>query len=60
MKIYKEILHTPKTEDQVRENAKNENWIGELTQEDIDNMVAYNKAFAGVEVCLDGIAKMLQ
>lgn len=52
MKVYKAILHTSKTEDEIRELAKKENWMGDLTQEDINNIVAYNKELDGLEVFL--------
>lgn len=50
MKVYKAILHTIKTEKEVRELAKKENWVGHLSDEDINDMVAYNKEFDGAEV----------
>ncbi|MBE5966216.1 MAG: hypothetical protein E7255_04545 [Lachnospiraceae bacterium] len=49
--FYKARLKTGnKTAESIRKQAKQDNWIGELSDKDIDNMIAYNNYFDGLEV----------
>jgi hypothetical protein len=48
---YNAVLHTGnKTEEQIKEEAKNDNWIGNLKEEDIERMIKYYNHFDGAKV----------
>jgi hypothetical protein len=55
LEFYEAILHTGnRTEESIRQQAKEENWIGSLKDKDIQNIINSGKHFDGCQV---GVAK---
>lgn len=58
LKLYEAILHTGnRTEESIRKQAKEENWIGKLEDKDIQNIINMGKYFDGCQVAVaDGLS----
>lgn len=53
MKLFEAILHTGnRTRENIKEQSKRENWIGQLKEEDINNILESGKHFDGVRVAV--------